>query len=97
MDKAVWDTPESGQEIGITTTGRKSGRPHRREVRFYNLDGRLYILDLAEGLEQWTFDIGKAIVSSPAVVDGTIYVGAGDDRLYAFGTPLDSGSTHAKH
>lgn len=43
MNKALWDTPGSGQEIGITTTGRKSGRLHRREVRFYNLDGRLYI------------------------------------------------------
>ena len=43
MGEAVWDTPESGQDIGITTIGRKSGRLHRREVRFYNLDGRLYI------------------------------------------------------
>ena len=43
MDEAIWDTPVSGQEFGITTTGRKSGKPHRREVRFYNLDGRLYI------------------------------------------------------
>ena len=52
MGEAVWDTSEIGQEIGITTTGRKSGRPHRREVRFYNLDDRLYITG-SPGRRDW--------------------------------------------
>ena len=52
MDRAVWDTPETGQEIGITTTGRKSGKPHRREVRFYNLNGRLFITG-SPGRRDW--------------------------------------------
>jgi deazaflavin-dependent oxidoreductase (nitroreductase family) len=29
--------------IDITTTGRASGQPRRKEIWFHNLDGRLYI------------------------------------------------------
>ena len=43
MADPVWDTPDIGREIGITTTGRRSTSLHRREVNFYNLDRRLYI------------------------------------------------------
>ena len=35
--------PQSGQRIGITTIGRLSSQPRRKEVRLYNLDGQLYI------------------------------------------------------
>lgn len=29
--------------VDITTTGRKSGQPHRIEIWFHNLDGRIYL------------------------------------------------------
>jgi deazaflavin-dependent oxidoreductase (nitroreductase family) len=29
--------------VDITTTGRRSGRPHRIELVFFNFDGRIYI------------------------------------------------------
>lgn len=32
-----------GERMDITTTGRRSGRPHRVELVFHNFDGRLYI------------------------------------------------------
>jgi deazaflavin-dependent oxidoreductase (nitroreductase family) len=32
-----------GGVIDITTTGRKSGKPRRIEIVFFNIDGRLYI------------------------------------------------------
>lgn len=31
------------QTIDITTTGRSSGEPHRIEIWFHNLDGKVYI------------------------------------------------------
>ena len=31
------------QTVEITTTGRRTGRPHRIEVRLHNVDGRLFI------------------------------------------------------
>ena len=31
------------QTIDITTMGRSSGQPHRIEIWFHNLDGRIYI------------------------------------------------------
>jgi deazaflavin-dependent oxidoreductase (nitroreductase family) len=32
-----------GQVIDITTTGRKTGQPRRKEIVFHNIDGRVYI------------------------------------------------------
>src|ERR671915_492530 len=29
--------------VDITTRGRKTGRPHRIEIRFHNIDGHLYL------------------------------------------------------
>jgi outer membrane protein assembly factor BamB len=59
-------------------------------------DGRLYAVDLASGEERWRYepegvtlvsaDFGfdrKSIISSPAVVDGTVYVGSRDGWMYA--------------
>jgi len=33
--------------------------------------------------EQWTYDTGDTILPSPAVVDGTVYVGVRGDNVYA--------------
>jgi outer membrane protein assembly factor BamB len=43
----------------------------------------------------WTASTGNAVISSPAVVNGVVYVGSNDDHLYAFdatGTTGCSGS-----
>jgi len=34
---------ERDRTIDITTTGKKTGQPRRKEIWFHNLDGRLYI------------------------------------------------------
>ena len=40
--------------------------------------------ELPERLELlWTYDTGKAVVSSPVVVDGRVYVGSDDKHLHA--------------
>ena len=52
MDPTIAVIPETGQEIGITTVGRRSGRPRRKEVRLYELGGRLYITG-SPGRRDW--------------------------------------------
>ena len=43
MDKEVKEALERNRTIDITTTGRKTGQPRRKEIWFHNLDGRLFI------------------------------------------------------
>ena len=43
----------------------------------------LYALDAADGTEQWTFETGAWVRSSPVVVDETVYVTSQDNNLYA--------------
>ncbi|MBO0689646.1 MAG: nitroreductase family deazaflavin-dependent oxidoreductase [Candidatus Dormibacteraeota bacterium] len=43
QDGRVREALSRGGVIDITTTGRKSGRPHRIEIAFHNLGGHLYI------------------------------------------------------
>jgi len=43
MDEHVKHALEQGDIINITTTGRKTGHSHRKEIRFHNIEERLYI------------------------------------------------------
>jgi outer membrane protein assembly factor BamB len=44
----------------------------------------VYALSADDGTEQWAYRTGDAIAySSPAVVDGTVYVGSWDNNIYA--------------
>jgi outer membrane protein assembly factor BamB len=45
--------------------------------------GKVYALDAATGTEQWRFQTGGHVHSSPVVVDGTVYVGSWDGNVYA--------------
>ncbi|MFN8651856.1 MAG: PQQ-binding-like beta-propeller repeat protein [Gemmatimonadales bacterium] len=80
------------------TGGRIRGTPAVAggQVVIGSWDGRVYALDLASGKERWvhrtvgdTLDSRKAgfdrraLQSSPAVVDGGVYIGSRDGGLYA--------------
>ena len=43
MDAAVQQALERDRTIDITTTGRNTGQPRRKEIWFHNIEGRLYI------------------------------------------------------
>jgi deazaflavin-dependent oxidoreductase (nitroreductase family) len=43
LDESIRDALARGGRIDITTTGRKSGQPHRIEIVFHNVDGHVYI------------------------------------------------------
>jgi outer membrane protein assembly factor BamB len=44
----------------------------------------VYALNATTGANLWQFLTGGAIVSSPSVVNGAVYVGSGDHNFYAF-------------
>jgi deazaflavin-dependent oxidoreductase (nitroreductase family) len=45
LDQSVLDAlaRDGITQIDITTTGRKTGQPHRIEIVFHNIDGRIYV------------------------------------------------------
>ncbi|MEA2525734.1 MAG: hypothetical protein QOF73_2961 [Thermomicrobiales bacterium] len=48
-------------------------------VVFSSFDGNIYALDAETGEERWRFArAGDDMVSSPAIVDGTVFIGIGD-------------------
>ena len=52
MDARIRHALETDRTIDITTTGRTSGRPHRIEMWFHNLDGQLYLTG-TPGARDW--------------------------------------------
>ena len=55
MDDAVRQALERDRTIDITTTGKQTGQPRRKEIWFHNVDGRLFITGTpgARDLEAW--------------------------------------------
>ncbi|RQG87828.1 hypothetical protein EA462_13240 [Natrarchaeobius halalkaliphilus] len=45
--------------------------------------GWIYSLDPETGETNWRYEVGSEAVSTPAVNDGTVYVGSSDEYLYA--------------
>lgn len=52
MDARIRRALETERTIDITTVGRTSGRPHRIEMWFHNLEGRLYLTG-TPGTRDW--------------------------------------------
>ena len=52
MDEAVQQALERDRTIDITTTGRNTGQPRRKEIWFHNIEGRLYITG-SPGSRDW--------------------------------------------
>jgi outer membrane protein assembly factor BamB len=56
-------------------------------VYFGSEDDNLYALNAKDGTLLWTYTTGSNIFSSPAVVNGIVYIGSHDVFLYAFDIP----------
>ena len=50
---------------------------------YHSMDGRVFVLDRADGTLRWHFYVGSPIESSPIVRRGIDYFGAWNGRLYA--------------
>jgi outer membrane protein assembly factor BamB len=58
------------------------GRVYVGEGYHTDQDSRLYCIDAATGEQKWAFQTTSHTESSPAVADGKVVCGAGDDGLY---------------
>lgn len=56
MDDAVRQALDQDKLIDITTTGRKSGNPHRKEVNLRHLDGQAYLSN-SPGKRDWAANL----------------------------------------
>ncbi len=78
-----WEFPTGGEVDNVAALNSAAS-----VVYFVSNDNNLYAVNTADGTERWRFPIltePNEIQSSPTVnqSDGTIYVGADDDYLYA--------------
>jgi outer membrane protein assembly factor BamB len=72
----VWKLPVStGPIIGLAAV---------REVVIFNTSSGLIGAAFFWAQRMWHYQTSAAITSPPAIVDGAVYVGAGDGALYAF-------------
>jgi outer membrane protein assembly factor BamB len=55
-------------------------------VVFGTINDTLHAVDATSGERAWIFEIGDDVDSSPAVVDGTVFVGSNDATVYAIGS-----------
>jgi outer membrane protein assembly factor BamB len=58
------------------------GRLYFGEGYHTDLDSKLYCLDAATGQKVWAFETNSHTESSPAVADGKVVCGAGDDGVF---------------
>ena len=56
MDDAVRQALEQDKLIDITTTGRRSGKAHRKEVNLRHLDGQAYLSN-SPGKRDWAANL----------------------------------------
>jgi eukaryotic-like serine/threonine-protein kinase len=45
----------------------------------------VYALNARTGAKLWSYTTGDKVWSPPVVVNGTLYVGSNDHKVYAFG------------
>ncbi|MEN6348506.1 MAG: PQQ-binding-like beta-propeller repeat protein, partial [Syntrophomonas sp.] len=70
--------------IGSNQTAYVVGSGYRPLNGKYYFTGDLYAVDLADGRNKWTFDLGSWTFSSPVIgADGTVYVGTLTGKLFA--------------
>jgi outer membrane protein assembly factor BamB len=72
-------------ELGAVTSGAPAiaaGVVYAGSANGRHVPADLVALDAATGAERWRFRAGGG-VGSPALVDGVVFVGSGDHRLYA--------------
>jgi outer membrane protein assembly factor BamB len=81
--------------VGIVTggawlsSGKLGGGDHSVPTYQYDSENTGFAPDLSgptSGVTaEWAFETGGPVISSPAVVDGTVYVGSDDGSIYALG------------
>jgi outer membrane protein assembly factor BamB len=90
----TWDKP-GGKDASMCSEGVCPGPSVANGVVYvgslgrsrYRYPGRLYALDAATGRELLERNVSRQVMSTPAVVDGMVFVASLDGTLHAFGAP----------
>ncbi len=81
---AVYSTPAVGGAASSEPGARADTRRGQPDlVVFAACDGRVYALRATNGKKVWEFNTDRAIVASPAVAAGKVYIGSSDGRFRA--------------
>lgn len=81
--RVVWKFDDGGaMQHGFSSPCLADGRLYIGEGMHANFVCRLYCLDAATGVKQWTFQTAGHIESSPCVADGRVFFASGDDGVY---------------
>jgi outer membrane protein assembly factor BamB len=89
--KPLWTTLKKlkMKAISLSAPVLAKGRLYVGEGFHENSDCKLHCLEAESGKLLWAFPTGSHVEASPAVVDGRVYFGAGDDGMYC--VDADSG------
>ena len=71
----------------VNAGGRVDAAPVlvKEELIVATMRGDLLIMNAADGLTRWSYELGSGVTGNPAVIDGYIIAGADDGRIYCFG------------
>ena len=53
MDKNILQALKTDQLVDFTTTGRKTGKPHRIEITFHFFEGKIYLCGMPGRKKDW--------------------------------------------
>jgi len=85
--KVVTDSPMfrgNPQRTGYFPTALNLNRKKSRSMLFFGSNDKfIYALDARTGDLIWKKETGGKVVSSPCVINGTVYIGSNDGKLYA--------------
>jgi PQQ-like domain len=81
--KRLWHFDDDGQMLHMFSSPcLANGLLYLGEGMHENFHCNLYCLDAASGRKRWAYPTDGHIESSPAVADGKVFFGAGDEGLY---------------
>jgi outer membrane protein assembly factor BamB len=60
---------------------------NKKQVLVVNMRGDVMLLDLKTGKTVWTYELGVAIMNTPAVVEGAIVLAGSDGNVYMLTNP----------
>ncbi|MFL5340752.1 MAG: PQQ-binding-like beta-propeller repeat protein [Gemmataceae bacterium] len=85
--KRLWMFDNDGQmRFTFSSPAMADGRLFIGEGGHGNKSTHLFALDVATGRKLWDYPVASHVESSPAVVDGVVYFGGGDEGLLAVDT-----------
>lgn len=72
----------------VNTRGRVDASPVLAgdDLLVATMRGDVMVMDATSGEVKWTYEIGSPVMGNPAVTDERVIVGAGDGRIYCFGS-----------